>query len=55
MDGCIIGVDNAPGFVSLREDKLLLSLSIRLKLSRINSKNENPSVGKMIQELEGEI
>ena len=55
VDGCTIRVDNAPDFVSLREDKLLLSLGIHLEFSRIKSKNENLTVDKMIQELEGEI
>ena len=48
MDGCTIRVGNAPGFVSLREDKLLLSLGIRLEFSRIKSKDENPTVDSRI-------
>ena len=29
-DGCMIRVDNAPGFLSLRNDKLLVSVGIKL-------------------------
>ena len=51
-DGCIIRVDNAPGFNALRTDKLLLGLGIQLDFGRIKGKNETPCIDKSIQEVE---
>ena len=44
IDGCIIKVDNAPGFVALQNDKVLHSLDIKLDFGRVKNKNHNPMV-----------
>ena len=54
-DGCIIRVDNAPGFVSLRNDQLLQSVGITLDFGRVKNKNKNPHIDRAIQQVEGEI
>ena len=53
--GCTIRVDAAPGFVTLKEDKFLLSIGINLDFGRIKGKNQNPSIDRAIQDLENEI
>ena len=55
VDGCSIRVDNAPGFLALKHDKLLSSLGITLDFGRIKNKNHNPVADKIIQEFEIEI
>ena len=55
IEGCVIRVDNASGFVSLKNDELLRSVGITLDFGRIKNKNQNPTVDKIIQELENEI
>ena len=52
--GCSVRVDNAPGFLPLRSDEFLRNLGILIDLTRIKSKNDNPTVDKAIQELEAE-
>ena len=54
-DGCIIRVDNAPGFLAIRNDKLLQSVDIELDFGRVKNKNQNPSIDKAIQEIENGI
>lgn len=53
--GCVIKVDNASGFLRLKNDELLQSVGIALDFTRVKCKNDNPTVDKVIQELEGEI
>ena len=53
--GCIIRVENAPGFSALQKSLLLGSLGITLEFGRIKNKNQNPSVDRIIQEVEQEI
>ena len=55
VDGCVIKVDSAPGFLALQNDKVLQSLGIRLDFGRVKNKNHNPTVDKAVQELEQEI
>ena len=54
-DGCLVKVDDAPGFQSLRNDKVLRSVGVTLGFGRVKNKNKNASVDKAIQELEKEI
>ena len=54
-DGCKIKVDSAPGFLALRNDKLLGSIGIRLDFGRVKNKNKNAPVDKAVQEVELEI
>ena len=54
-DGCIIRVDNAPGFLAIRDDKLLQSVGIELDFGRVKNKNPNPFIDKAIQEVENEL
>ena len=51
VDGCSIRVDNAPGFLALKHNKLLSSLGITLDFGRIKNKNHNPVADKIIQKL----
>ena len=51
----MIKVDDAPGFQSLRNDKVLKSVGVTLGFGRFKNKNKNASVDKAIQELEQEI
>ena len=53
IDGCIIKVDNAPGFVGLQNEKVLYSLDIELDFGRV--KNKNPTIDKVIHVVEHEI
>ena len=46
--GCVIRVDNAPGFMSLRNDKVLTSVGIQLEFGRVKNKNKNPCADKAI-------
>ena len=55
MDGCIIKVDTVPGFVALKNDKVLHSLDIKLDFGRVKNKNHNRTIDKAIQEVEHEI
>ena len=48
-------VDNAPGLLSLKNSKLLSSIGITLDFGRIKNKNQNPTIDKVIQEVEQEI
>ena len=50
-----IRVDNATGFLPLKNDKFLKNLGIEIDLSRVKNKNGNPTVDKAIQELEEEL
>ena len=56
-DGFIIRVDNASGFLAIRNenDKLLQSVGIELDFGRVKNKNQNPSIDKAIQEIENEL
>ena len=54
-DGCSVRVDNAPGFLPLKNDELLRSIGITVDFGRVKNKNDNPTVDKAIQEIEGEI
>ena len=51
----MIRVDNAPGFLALRNHKRLVSVWIKLDFGRVKNINKNSSVDKAIQELESEI
>ena len=55
MDCCTVQVDNAPGFVTLRDDKLLLQKGIMLDYGRVKNVNKSCVVDKAVQELELEI
>ena len=57
LDGppAVIRVDPGPGFNSLRNDKLLASLRIRVEVGERKNKNKNPIAEKAIQELEDEL
>ena len=48
----IIHVDNAPGFLSLKQDKSLKHTGITLEYGRIKNVNKNSVIDKAIQELE---
>ena len=52
---CVIRVDNAPGFVSLVNDELLLQNGIHLELGQVKNPNKNPVAEKCNQELELEL
>ena len=54
-DGCTIRVDNAPEFLTLRNDKLLESIGVKLHFGRVKNINKNSSIEKAIQDLESEI
>ena len=54
-EDCLVRVDNAPGFLSLKNDELLRSIHITLDFGRIKNKNQNPTIDKIIQEVENEI
>ena len=54
-DGCLVKVDDAPGFQSFRNDKVLRSVGVTLGFGTVKNKNKNASVDKAIQELEKEI
>ena len=43
-EDCVIRVDNAPGFLSLKNDELLRSIHITLDFGRIKNKNQNPTI-----------
>ena len=55
FNGCVVRVDNAPGFLALRSDRWLQSLGITLDFGRIKNKNQNPCVDRTIQDVESEI
>ena len=48
-------VDNAPGFLALKDDMVLTSLNIFLDLGRRHNKNKNPVIDKCITELISEL
>ena len=50
-----VRVDNAPGFLHLKEDPTLKKHGISLEFGRIKNKNANSVIEKGIQELEHEI
>ena len=54
-EGCTIRVDNASGFVRLRNDRLLASVGINLDFGRVKNKNKNPTVDRSIQDVESEV
>lgn len=51
----LIRVDNAPGFLPLKNDIILSSHNIHLDFGRIHNKNKNPVIEKGIRELGSEI
>jgi hypothetical protein len=57
LDGppAVVRVDPGPGFNSLRNDKLLASLRIRVEVGERKNKNKNPVAEKAVQELEDEL
>ena len=55
MDGCVIRVDHTPGFVALKNSKVLQSVSISLDFGRVKNRNKNPTIDRTIQEIEEEI
>ena len=55
LPNCIIRVDTAPGFVSLKNDSQLLAHGITLDFGRIKNINKNPVAEKCNQELELEL
>ena len=50
-----VRIDNAPGFLHLKEDPTLKKHGISLEFGRIKNKNANSVIDKGIQELEHEI
>ena len=52
---CKIRVDNAPGFLSLKSDKLLLTHGLHLEFGDPKNINKNPCAEKCNQELETEL
>ncbi len=52
---CTIRVDNAPGFISLKGDKLLQSHGLQLEYGNSKNINKNPCAEKYNQELETEL
>ena len=54
-DQCVIRIDNAPGFLPLKNDSQLQKHGIHLDLGRKKNPNKNPVADKAIQELEKEI
>ena len=50
-----VRVDNAPGFLGLREDSVLVSHGISLDYGRVKNVNKNPCAEKCNQELELEL
>ena len=50
-----VRVDNAPGFVPLKNDSTLRSHHIRLDFGRAHNKNKNPTAEKGVRELGSEI
>jgi hypothetical protein len=53
--GCLIRIDNAPGFLPLIDDKDLLHKGITLDAGRLKNRNKNPIAEKAISELEDEL
>ena len=54
-EDCVVRVDNAAGFLSLKNDELLRSIHITLDFGRIKNMNQNPTIDKIIHEVENEI
>ena len=50
-----VRVDNAPGFLPLKNDSMLNSYNIHLDYGRIHNKNKNPTIEKGIRELGSEM
>ena len=55
LSPCEIRLDNAPGFVTLKDDHLLKANGISLDLGRVKNINKNPVSEKCNQELEKEL
>ena len=55
LPSCTMRVDNAPGFLSLKDDKQLASHGIKLEFGRIKNVNKNPVAERNNQELELEL
>ncbi len=51
----VVRVDNASGFVALKEDITLINLNMELDYGRLHNKNKNPVVDKGIRELISEL
>ena len=54
-DISVVRVDNAPGFQSLKEDKVLCDAGITLEFGRVKNKNKNAVADKCIQEVESTL
>jgi len=48
VEGCTVKVDTAPGFLTLRDDKILKSAGIGIDFGRVKNKNHNPTIDKAI-------
>ena len=55
LPACSIRIDNAPGFLPLKDDSILLSQGIHLDLGRVKNINKNPVAEKSNQELQLEL
>ena len=51
----VIRTDPAPGFLALRNDKLLQRSNLKFEIGRIKNPNKNPVADKAIRELEDEL
>ena len=52
---CVVRCDPAPGFRSLANDDVLLSLGIQLDLGQVKNVNKNPVAEQAVRELEVEL
>ena len=55
LPSCTIRIDNAPAFLTLRDDSVLSAQGIALDLGRVKNINKNPVAEKCNQELEQEL
>ena len=55
LPSCTVRIDNAPGFLPLKADSVLLSHGIQLDLGRVKNINKNPVAEKSNQELQREL
>ena len=55
LPSCTVRIDNAPGFLPLKGDSVLLSHGIQLDLGRVKNVNKNPVAEKSNQELQREL
>ena len=55
QSNAMVRVDNAPGFIPLKDDPTLSSHNIALDFGRTHNKNKNPVIDKGIRELGSEI